>query len=191
MTATLPFCTHHWSIRVCLWSKPVVSLALDGVIDHSGYQLLLAWVISSSARRISTIKHSLTTKHAFMTFKFFFLWSLQGGGIQMYAVLWSSSSVKVVKLDLDSWLLPKIACPISSFCKITFMQPSEKVLIVVYTVQTDTWPTKTLPWFLTFALTEDEDQSTGYIGVPPPCLSHAKFYYGINWKRTHTEWLLC
>ena len=33
----------------------------------------------------------------------------------------------------------------------------------------DLWPTKILPWLLTFALTEDEDQSTGYIGVPPPC----------------------
>jgi len=26
---------------------------------------------------------------------------------------------------------------------------------------------------LTFALTEDEDQSTGYIGVPPPCSGYS------------------
>ena len=36
----------------------------------------------------------------------------------------------------------------------------------------DFWPAKKSYldfWLLTFALTEDEDQSTGYIGVPPPC----------------------
>ena len=45
---------------------------------------------------------------------------------------------------------------------------SIKVLIVVYTAQINTWPIAYLNPTLTFALTEDEGWSTGYIGVPPP-----------------------
>ena len=88
----------------------------------------------------------------------------------------NSSSVKVhgqAKISLDLWLLLKLCLTLVqslvNFCKITFTQLSLKVSIVVYTVKINAWPTKILPWLLTFALTEDEDQSTGYIGVPPLC----------------------
>jgi len=94
----------------------------------------------------------------------------------MFTVLRFSSSVKVhgqAKIGLDLWLLLKIvlnSCSTSS--KITFTQLSVKVSIVAYTTKSMPWlwPTKILPSFLTFALTEDEDHSTGCIGVPPPCL---------------------
>ena len=94
----------------------------------------------------------------------------------MFAVLRSSSSVKVhgqAKINFDLWLLLKIVLDFClNFCKITFTQLSEKVWIVVYTVQnrclTFDLP-NILPRLLTLALTEDKDQSTGCIGVPPLC----------------------
>jgi len=37
---------------------------------------------------------------------------------------------------------------------------------------------------LIFALTEDEDRSTGCIGVPPPCLVHPYHFYAYTWSRS-------
>ena len=63
----------------------------------------------------------------------------------MYAVFRSSSSVKEVKLErlaLTLNLCQKSRLTLVqflvNFCKIMFMQPSEKVPIMVYTVQIDT-----------------------------------------------------
>ena len=51
-----------------------------------------------------------------------------------------------------------------NFCKIMFTQLSVNVSVVEYLDKSmlELWPTKILPWVLTFALTKDEDQSTGY-----------------------------
>jgi len=63
----------------------------------------------------------------------------------MYAVLRSSSLIKVVKLKKLALTLDfcqkshlTLVKFLVNFCKITFMQPSKKVPIVVYTVQIDT-----------------------------------------------------
>jgi len=98
---------------------------------------------------------------------------IQGGGTQclLYSNLRPRSS-------LDLWLLLKLCLTfvqsLVNFCKITFTQLFVKYgsWFTLYKLKSmlHLWPTKILPWLLTFALTEDEDQSTGYIGVPPPWL---------------------
>ena len=77
----------------------------------------------------------------------------QGGSTPMFTVLQSSSSVKVhCQAKIGLTFAKKI---VLDFCPISC---TKSIL--------DLWPTKILPWLLTFALTEDEDQSTGYNGVP-------------------------
>ena len=48
---------------------------------------------------------------------------------------------------------------------------------MVHTVKIDALPLTYQNLTLTFALAEDKDQSTGYIGVPPPCGCMSPIFY--------------
>jgi len=110
-------------------------------------------------------------QHNLSKFKCLILVHVQGGGTPMFAVLWSSSSVKVhgqAKISFDLWLLLKKLCLtlvqfLVNFCKITFTQLSVKVSIV-HKSMLDFWPIKN-PTLTFWPRTKIR---VGYIEVPPP-----------------------